>query len=224
MKIGTATTTMKEIALVAMLLMVGVTGAQSQSPGAQATGASQGASQATLQESKLAESQEALAFGQSIADAMREATNADFAFIAAGQLRPNAQRTKLETGLMYPNEELTVLKLKGKQIRDAFERSFSFYPQANVGFLYFSGCQVGINEGELPGSRIRSVVPDGGLFDNEATYTVAMPTSLAKGALGYFKVWDGSTVPTPRSEPKTLLQIATGKSVVTTAARWFSKV
>jgi len=210
-----------EIALAAMLLMGVASGAYSQTAGAgQATGSTQG----STQEAKQAEAQEAIVFGQSIADAMREATNADFAFIAAGQLRPNAQRTKLEMGLMYPNEELAVLKLKGKQIRDAFERSFSFYPQTNVGFLYFSGCQVGINEGELPGSRIRSVVPDAGLFDNEATYTVAMPTSLAKGALGYFKVWDGSTAPTPRSEPKTLLQIATGKSVITTAARWFSKV
>ena len=131
---------------------------------------------------------------QAAADVLRDSAEADAAFIAAGLLKEQPAGTHLASLLQYPTDELVVVKLKGSEIKQTLERSVANYPQFNSAFLQLSGISVTFSESAEPGSRILEVrIGDGPLSVNRE-YTVAMPASLARGALGYFKIWDKTRI------------------------------
>lgn len=161
------------------------------------------------------------AFGpaQVAADAMREVAGSDMAFIAAGMLKSNFDSKDLATLLQFPTDELVVVSLKGSQIRQALERSVSLYPAPNTGFLQLSGLEASFSKGAAPEHRITSVTVGGNKLDDSRTYTVAMPASLARGGLGYFKVWDRNAI-TRTLSGRTMESILQGKSYNGSAPRW----
>ncbi|MEP0764975.1 MAG: 5'-nucleotidase C-terminal domain-containing protein [Fimbriimonadia bacterium] len=131
---------------------------------------------------------------QMVADAMRAAASADVAFIAAGffvsgSLDGPPSAEKLNKLLAYPGEEIYVLSLTGDQITKALERSLSLLPQSNRAFLQVSGLKVEYSAKAAANSRVKRVLVEGKALDAGKTYRVAMPATLARGALGYFTVW-----------------------------------
>lgn len=127
--------------------------------------------------------------GQAIADKVREVAGTDFAFIPGGVLRDSVQKVSLSEYLSAKGERIAVVKLTGKQIREALERSVSMAPSPNPSFLQVSGLSVVYKKSTFS-DRLVSVTPDTGKLDNLATYTVAMPQTMAKGGFGYLVVWD----------------------------------
>ena len=135
--------------------------------------------------------------GSLVADAFRTTMNADLAFVSAGDLKATSesiasgklQSSVLGAVLAYPDEPLVVLALDGRKIREALERSVSSYPRPGLGFLQVSGCRIVFDPARTEGDRIISISVAGKPIVDEQAYTVAMPSSLAGGALGYWKVW-----------------------------------
>jgi len=127
---------------------------------------------------------------QAAADAIRSAAGTDGAFVAAGFLKDSFNKENLATMLQYPTDDIVVVNLSGDQIRQAFERSLSLYPQPNQSFLQISGFEVTFKKTGAPNSRIVSITANGSKLEDGKTYSVAMPSMLARGGLGYFKVWD----------------------------------
>lgn len=135
--------------------------------------------------------------GSLVADAYRSAMNADVAFLSAGDLKPSSQSIvagKVQSRdvaamLAYPDEKLVVLALDGRKIRAALERSVSNYPRPGLNFLQLSGCQVVFDPSKPEGSRITSLFVAGKPIVDEQAYKVAVPNSLASGAVGYWKIW-----------------------------------
>lgn len=157
--------------------------------------------------------------GQVCADAVRDAAKADIAFIAAGHLRANYKAEDLTSLLQYPTDEIVVLKLTGIQVRQALERSVALLPQPNPSFLQISGLEVTISKGAAVGHRVVSTSVSGVGLDPTKEYRVAMPSSLGKGSLGYFKVWDKSHI----AETLTGLTVEKslqGKAITPTEPRW----
>jgi 2',3'-cyclic-nucleotide 2'-phosphodiesterase (5'-nucleotidase family) len=119
---------------------------------------------------------------------------ADAAFMQASQLRPvdipegDLTREALLGTLLYPDEGVVVVELSGGQIRSALERSLSMLPRPNTGFLQVSGLHVTYRSAE-PDTRVVEVKIAGAALVDANTYKVAMPASLAKGALGYFRIF-----------------------------------
>jgi 2',3'-cyclic-nucleotide 2'-phosphodiesterase (5'-nucleotidase family) len=156
---------------------------------------------------------------QAAADVLRDFAQADGAFLAAGMVKTAFQSDDLATLLQYPTDELVTVGLTGKQIKQAFERSLSLLPQPNTSFLQISGFEVVYSKDETVGQRIVQVRAGSQVVDDGKTYQIAMPSSLGKGALGYFKIWDKTKI-TKTFENATIESILKGKKFVETSSRW----
>lgn len=154
---------------------------------------------------------EAYPAGQSLADALKNAASSDIAWIAGGLLK-EVDSTSLSSYLRFPTDTVSVVKLSGAQVKSALERSVSMAPSANPSFLQVSGLQVVYSKTANPDKRIQSVTVNGSTLDVKATYTVAMPTNLARGGLGYFSVWEKTAISSTLSN-MTMADIAKDKSV-----------
>jgi len=156
---------------------------------------------------------------QSAADVIRDFVKSDGAFLAAGILKKPYQKDNLASLLQYPTNTIVVLSLTGAQIKEAFERSVALYPQPNGCFLQISGFNVTFQKNGPPYSRIVSVTAGGAKLDEAKSYNIAMPSDLAHGGLGYFKVWENAkTVKT--FDKITIEEVLRGKHAVDTPARW----
>lgn len=134
------------------------------------------------------------AIGCLVADAFRTAMHTDLALVSAGDLKAGTAPAKPQpedvTALLaYPDDTLVVLALDGRMIRTALETSIASSPRPGLSFLQVSGLSFVYDPTKPAGSRVVSVtVGKAAIVDGEA-YTVAVPNSLAGGALGYWKVW-----------------------------------
>jgi hypothetical protein len=146
---------------------------------------------------------------QAAADYVRSAAGTDVAFIPAGMLK-EGNANDLATWLQHPGDEIVVVSLRGSELTAALERSVANYPLANSGFLQLSGLQVTFSPSRPPESRVIELLVGGSAVDSARQYEVAMPTSLAYGSLGYFKIWDRSNI--KRKTGTTLEAALKGKS------------
>lgn len=155
--------------------------------------------------------------GQSVADAIRSAASADLAFVAAGLLK-NSNSGDLAALLQYPGDDVMVVTLTGAKVRQAIERSVSGYPSESPSFLQLSGANVTFRPSSPANSRVVSISVNGAALSDSATYSVAMPSSLALGGSGYFKIWDRPDV--TRELKTTVEAVVRGKTVSPSAPRY----
>lgn len=157
---------------------------------------------------------------QAAADALREYAGTDGAFLAAGLVKPSYQKgNELSTLLLYPADELVVVTITGAFVKQAFERSLAFYPQANTNFLQISGFEVVFSKDAPSGQRVIQVKCNGTALDESKNYQIAMPSSLGRGGLGYFKIWDKAKI-TKTFDKVTVESILKGKRYSETSPRW----
>jgi len=158
---------------------------------------------------------------QAAADILRDAANADGAFLAAGLVKESFQSDNLASLMQYPDDEIVVVGISGALVRQAFERSISLYPQPNTSMLQISGFEVTFDPNGEPGKRIKRVSAGGSALEDAKTYNIAMPSSLGRGGLGYFKIWDKAKIVS--TLPDTTVEKAlAGKKLQTTSARWIA--
>ena len=156
--------------------------------------------------------------GQAIADEIKQFAGTDIAWIPAGMLNEEG-KGDLTTYLKFGTDEIAIVSLTGKQIRLALERSVSLYPSANPSFLQISGLEVSFSKSANPDERIRTVLVDGNALNLENKYQVAMPSTLARGGLGFFTIWDKKSI--ERTVEKSALEvILKGKAGSVRTARW----
>jgi hypothetical protein len=148
------------------------------------------------------------AAGDLVADAVRAAAKADIAFVQAGILKPAALPRDLTApppvappppggwaGLLlaYPQERITVLTLDSGVVLSALQRSVSVLPIPHKAFLQVSGITVLFDAAAPPMKRVLSVAIAGAPLETARTCKVAMPSSLAGGYLGFFRLFNGAT-------------------------------
>jgi 5'-nucleotidase/UDP-sugar diphosphatase len=133
---------------------------------------------------------------QTIVEAMRSATGAEMALLGAAFFNESAAvpatgftADDLIKSLAHPDDEVVVLSLRGEQILQALERALELYPQKNNAFLQLAGVEARFNPKAEPGKRVLSVVIAGAKLEPERVYKVATTAPMARGALGYFRVW-----------------------------------
>jgi len=156
---------------------------------------------------------------QAAADALKTHAGTDGAFIAAGQINSTYNRENLASLLQFPTDGVVVVNLTGSQIRQAFERSLSLYPQPNSSFLQIAGFEVTFKKNGAPNSRVVSVMAGTSKLDDSKTYTVAMPANLGRGGLGYFKIWDQTQIAKTLTGV-TMEDVLRGKRYSDTSPRW----
>ncbi len=156
---------------------------------------------------------------QCAADVLKDFAGADGAFIATGLVKETYDKDDLSSLLLYPTDGVVVLTLSGSQIRQAFERSITLYPQANSNFLQVSGFEITFSKSAPPDQRIVSVTVAKAPLETGRAYQIVMPASLGQGVLGYFKIWDKTKI-TKTFDGATLESVLKGKPYVETSPRW----
>lgn len=133
---------------------------------------------------------------QTIVDALRTSTGTDIAMLGGAFFDENFQLPAGSTdaqallkALVYPDDEVVILELRGEQILQALERALELYPQKNNAFLQIAGMEVRFDPKAPVNKRIVSVAVMGVKLDPNRTYRVATTAPLARGALGYFRIW-----------------------------------
>lgn len=159
---------------------------------------------------------------QAAADALRDFAGTDGAFFAAGLVKSDFQKENLASLLQYPTDTVVVLQLTGAQLRQAFERAISLYPSPNASLLQLSGFEVTFSKSAPSESRVISATLNGAPIDAGKTYTVAMPSSLGRGGLGYFKIWDKSKIVRTYAGAS-VESVLKGKRFVDSSPRWLAQ-
>lgn len=156
--------------------------------------------------------------GQAIADEIRSVAGTDIAWIPAGMLNEDA-KGDLSTYVKFGTDEISVVTLTGAQVRLALERAVSLYPSANPSFLQISGLEVSFSKSAEPDQRTRSILVDGSELESAKKYSVAMPSTVARGGLGFFTIWDKKSIDRT-IEGSSLESVLKGKAGNVRTARW----
>lgn len=156
---------------------------------------------------------------QNIVDKIREAAGAEIGLIAAGMIKEDGAPDDLLSYIRFKTDEIAVMELKGSQIRAALEKSVTLYPDPYDSFLQVSNLDITFKKAAMPDSRVVSVNVEGEKLTDTRVYTVAMPATMARGVLGFFKIWKKDQIKKTLTGV-TLESLLQGKAHKETAPRW----
>lgn len=134
-----------------------------------------------------------------LADAMREAGNADLTLLNGGGIResiPEGEISLYKVGKVLPfSNSLVTIELKGDNIYKAVERGLRVYPSdANGPFLQVSGIHYTFDASKNAGERLVSITIDGKPLDRNKYYKVATNDYLYNGGDDYKELKDAKVV------------------------------
>ncbi len=132
------------------------------------------------------------AFGNLVADAIRNATGADISFANGGGIRGDRTyeagtvltRRDIQSELPFGNKTV-VMEVTGQVIIDALENGFSRIEDGSGRYPHISGIKVVVNPDADPGSRVVKVNHNGAPLDPNGTFVFAVNNYLAGGGDGY---------------------------------------
>ena len=132
------------------------------------------------------------AFGNLLADAMRQATGSDIGLSNGGGIRgdtvypPGTRLTRktVLTELPFGNKTV-VLRLTGAQVREALENGVSRAAHPSGRFPQVSGLAFSFDARNPPGERVTSVTVGDVPLEDDRTYTLATNDFLARGGDDY---------------------------------------
>ncbi len=144
------------------------------------------------------------AIGNLIADAIRDAVDADVAITNGGGIRADREYpagTKLTRGdilaeLPFGNKTVK-LALSGKDLRAALENGLSQVEKAGGRFPQISGMVVTADLAKPAGERIQSITVGGAPLDDAKVYIVATNDFMANGGDGYVAFKNGKQLVNP---------------------------
>lgn len=145
-----------------------------------------------------------------VADAVRAAADSNIALVAATSFaditvaKGDVSADDILRALVFRGDNVVVLRLTGAQIKRALEHGLGLYPAKSAAFLQVSGIAITVDPSADRNSRIQTIKVGKEPMDDAKTYTVAMPSPLAGGALMYSKAWSRDDV--DRDTRKTLEQ------------------
>ncbi|MCY3878992.1 MAG: bifunctional UDP-sugar hydrolase/5'-nucleotidase [Rhodobacteraceae bacterium] len=137
------------------------------------------------------------AFGNLVADAIREATGADLGVMNGGGIRADRlydpgtmlSRRDIISELPFGNKTV-VLEITGQDFIDMMENSVSQLEKGAGRFLHLSGASARFDPSAEPGSRVLAVMVNGEAIDPSQTFTLAVNDYLAGGGDGFSMLKD----------------------------------
>jgi 2',3'-cyclic-nucleotide 2'-phosphodiesterase (5'-nucleotidase family) len=138
------------------------------------------------------------ALGNLVADAMREAVNADAAIMNGGGIRgdrvlaPGSAMTRRDVMAALPfANRIVPVEVTGRALKSAIENGLSRLPDAAGRFPQVSGLVIDADPGKPAGERVISLKIGGVPLEDGKTYTIATNDFLARGGDGYDALRDG---------------------------------
>lgn len=151
-----------------------------------------GVTETSLDTTKNAVRTEENAFGNLVADALRNYYDSDIALVNGGSIRGNKiyeagtelTRKDILKELPFRNES-TLISISGTQLKSALENAVSLVENVKGRFLQVSGINVSYCPDNPPGSRIQSIFYKGKPINPNKMYSLAITEFLYKGGDGY---------------------------------------
>lgn len=146
------------------------------------------------------------AFGNLVADSLRDYFDADIGLMNSGGIRGNRRypagtqltRRDIQTELPF-NNEARLVSITGAQLLDALEHSVSRVEDERGQFLQVSGMTVEYCPDAPRGNRIRSVEVNGRALRPRGEYTLATLDYLVDGGDGFEMIAESEPLRTARS-------------------------
>jgi 5'-nucleotidase/UDP-sugar diphosphatase len=132
------------------------------------------------------------AFANLMADAMREAVDADVALTNGGGIRADRTyeagtvltRRDIQSELPFGNKTI-LIEISGADLREALENGVSEVENGGGRFPHVSGLSFSYDASKPAGERVVEVVVNGAPLDDAATLKLATNDFLGKGGDGY---------------------------------------
>jgi 2',3'-cyclic-nucleotide 2'-phosphodiesterase (5'-nucleotidase family) len=163
---------------------------------------------------KLLVRTEETAFGNFIADAMKEAAQADVAIINGGSIRGNKNyqtNTTLTRGDIIRElpfrTHLAVVSVSGQQLWAALENGISEVENVKGRFLQVAGLTFSYSINQDNGKRLQSVKINGKPLELNQQYVLATSDYLLKGGDGYTSLANAQNLKTSSQNPPMLSDI-----------------
>lgn len=145
--------------------------------------------------------------GNLIADCLLDLTSAEFSFVNAGSIGEGIPKGKIlpediERLSPYLEDTIVILKLEGRKIRQALERSVQLFPKEGLNFLQVSGLSFSFDPNKKALERVVEIVvqsktkgEDKGKVEptplkEDKTYQVVTLSFLARGEIGYYRIFN----------------------------------
>ncbi len=129
--------------------------------------------------------------GDLVADLLRERLGAEVALVNGGAIRTNrtvppGALTRRDIHALLPFSDVVLrLELRGRDLRAALEHGLAQTDRVGGGFLQVSGVRL-VWDPQLPaGQRLVSTTVGSRPLEDDAVYTVAVPSYLVRGGDGY---------------------------------------
>lgn len=127
------------------------------------------------------------ALGNLIADSMRDATKADFAFMNSGGIRDNLNKGPITWGELFAiqpfGNDVVTLTVTGEQIRTLLNQQFAADRNR---IMAISGLKYTWSPGKPLGEKVLDIfLPNSKKIDPKANYTIAVNNFMADGGDGY---------------------------------------
>ncbi len=141
------------------------------------------------------------AFGNLVADAIRDFCSSDIAFMNGGGIRgertyaPGSDLTRRDIHNELPfRNHVVCLRVRGKDILDALENGVSRIEDNKGRFLHVSGLQMVYDPQTPSGKRVRSVSIDNTPLDSNKQYVVGTVDYLASGGDEFSMLRNGERI------------------------------
>jgi len=129
--------------------------------------------------------------GDFVADRLRERLDTNAAVVNGGAIRTNrtvpaGPLTKRDVhGLLPFTDVVLKLELRGRDLRAALEHGLAQTDRLGGGFLQVSGIRFAWDPKREPGQRVVSAAVGGQPMQDDAIYTIAVPSYLVRGGDGF---------------------------------------
>ncbi|MDT0593550.1 bifunctional metallophosphatase/5'-nucleotidase [Glaciecola petra] len=152
------------------------------------------------------------AFGNYVADTMRNFANADIALVNGGSIRgdrtyqthSSITRRTIATELPY-RSTLSVLAITGEDLEEALENSFAGIDERQGSFLHVSGMRVTFDSTAPAGQRVRKVTINQLPLQKDKVYRLATTDYLADGGDEFFSLTRATVLKEKRVQESILI-------------------
>ena len=138
--------------------------------------------------------------GDFVADAMRAHLGTEVALVNGGGIRsdrvvPAGPLTRRDVASLVPfNNEVVVLEMTGRRLREAIEQGLADREREGGGFLQVSGMTLAFDPTRPAGDRLTEARVGGGPLDPDRRYRVAVVDYVARGGGGTPAFRDAKTL------------------------------
>jgi 5'-nucleotidase len=144
--------------------------------------------------------------GKLAADAVVEATGADFGLIPAGLLGGSldaGETTAGELAAILPDDQRVVqLTISADELKALIEHGVAALPESSAAYPQLSGVRAIVSSAAQPGSRVFRLIVNNRAIDEQRSFTLATTAEVAAGAFGYDLLADNQII----GEYSTLLE------------------